>query len=154
MTKTAVGQTLDIFVPGRPAPQGSKRHIGHGVLLESSKEVGPWRERIALVAHDAMAAHRQMGGDSFTAAVDINLIFVMPRPKSTSKTAPLTHTKRPDLDKLVRAVFDALKDVVWNDDSQVNVLMAKKRLAGIDESPGVHISVIGERAGHRKDFGA
>jgi Holliday junction resolvase RusA-like endonuclease len=35
-----------------PAPQGSKRHVGKGVLVESCRNVKPWRE---LVAQAAMA---------------------------------------------------------------------------------------------------
>lgn len=31
------------FVAGRPAVQGSKRHVGGGRLIESSRQVGPWR---------------------------------------------------------------------------------------------------------------
>lgn len=33
--------TTTIIVHGIPAPQGSKRHVGNGVLLESSKMVKP-----------------------------------------------------------------------------------------------------------------
>jgi len=27
----------NLFVPGAPAPQGSKRHVGNGVMVEASK---------------------------------------------------------------------------------------------------------------------
>ena len=44
-----------IFIPvrGVPAPQGSKRHIGNGILIENSKKVKPWRQdvRAAAIAH-------------------------------------------------------------------------------------------------------
>ena len=30
---------IEIKVIGLPAPQGSKRHVGHGVMIESSKKV-------------------------------------------------------------------------------------------------------------------
>ena len=33
-------------VLGTPAPQGSKRHVGGGRMVESSKLVGPWREAV------------------------------------------------------------------------------------------------------------
>ena len=35
---------IEIKVIGLPAPQGSKRHVGHGVMIESSNNVKPWRE--------------------------------------------------------------------------------------------------------------
>ena len=35
-----------VFIPGVPAPQGSKRHVGGGRLVESSKKVKPWRRAV------------------------------------------------------------------------------------------------------------
>ena len=71
-----------VFVPGKPAPQGSKSFKGYrggrSVLVESSKELGPWRERVAL------AAHSHAPGLS-TGPVGLTLKFVMPRPKSADK---------------------------------------------------------------------
>jgi crossover junction endodeoxyribonuclease RusA len=37
---------MHIRINGIPAPQGSKRHVGNGVMIESSKAVGPWREAV------------------------------------------------------------------------------------------------------------
>jgi len=50
-------------------------------------------------------------------------------------------TKMPDLDKLVRAVCDGLTDAgIWDDDSQVIRLIARKDYADNCE-PGVDIQV-------------
>ncbi|MDO3336388.1 RusA family crossover junction endodeoxyribonuclease [Mycobacteroides abscessus] len=124
------------FVPGKPAPQGSKRHVGRGILVESSKEVGPWRERVALVAHGAMA-----GRPIFDGPVSVTLQFVLPRPKSAPKTRTPAATKRPDLDKLERAILDALTDVCFADDSQVVSLSGYKRIAELGETAGVEVRV-------------
>jgi crossover junction endodeoxyribonuclease RusA len=129
---------LQFVVPGRPAPQGSKRHVGHGVMVESSRELGPWRERVALAAHNAMTA---AGATPFTGAVAIRLCFVLPRPKNTPKRRTPPAIKRPDLDKLTRSVLDAITGVVLLDDAQVVDLHAHKRLAGIGEIPGVAVTV-------------
>ncbi|AQT82498.1 hypothetical protein B1R94_02150 [Mycolicibacterium litorale] len=133
----AVGVRLEFFVPGKAAPQGSKRHVGRGILVESSKEVGPWRERVALAAHNAMLGRALIAG-----AVSVELNFVLPRPKSAPKRSTPKATKRPDLDKLERAVLDALTDVCFADDSQVVALSGYKRLAEIGETAGVHIRVL------------
>jgi crossover junction endodeoxyribonuclease RusA len=125
---------VEFFVPGKPAPQGSKRHVGHGIMVESSRELGAWRERVALAAHTAMA-----GSELSAGAVTLALSFVLPRPKSTPKRLTPPAVKRPDLDKLVRAVLDAITDVVIVDDAQVTNLYATKRLAGLGENPGVNI---------------
>ena len=44
---------VDFFVPGVPAPQGSKLAVTRGrkvVLIEMSKRVKPWRQAVATVA--------------------------------------------------------------------------------------------------------
>jgi crossover junction endodeoxyribonuclease RusA len=130
--------TLSFFVPGKPAPQGSKRHIGRGRMLESSKEVGPWRQRVAIAAHNAMTTARipLLTGRPITLELD----FVMPRPQRTPRSTPPA-IRRPDTDKVSRAVLDALSHTVYADDAQVVDLHARKRLAAIDETPGVHITV-------------
>lgn len=125
------------FVPGKPAAQGSKRHVGGGRLIESSREVGPWRERVALQARVVM-----YGRELLDDGVVVDLTFVMPRPVSTPKRRTPAAIKRPDIDKMVRAIFDALTHVVFADDSQVVELHAHKRLADIGEMPGVHIEVL------------
>jgi crossover junction endodeoxyribonuclease RusA len=126
---------LDLFVPGRPAPQGSKRHVGGGRMVESSKAVGPWR---TMVAWHAAQVYR---GAPLDGPLRVALVFVMPRPSGTPKRSTPAAIKRPDTDKLSRAVFDALSGVVWRDDSQVVELHAFKRIAGIDEQPGANIRV-------------
>jgi crossover junction endodeoxyribonuclease RusA len=127
-----------LFVPGKPAPQGSKRHVGNGILVESSKAVAPWRTLVA------WSAAQQWKWPPALSAVAIELEFVMPRPAGTPKKSTPPAIKRPDLDKLERAVFDALTDVCWKDDSQVVEAHATKRLAEIGELPGVHISIVWE----------
>lgn len=125
-----------VTIPGSPAPQGSKRHVGRGILIESSKNVGPWRERIALAAHSAMDGRTLIDGP-----ITLDLAFVLPRPKSAPKRITPPATKRPDLDKLARAALDALTNVAFSDDSQVTRLTCSKRLAAIDEPPGLTITL-------------
>lgn len=130
---------IAFFVPGKPAPQGSKRHVGRGILVESSKALGPWRERVALMARQTVGAGPQM----FTAGdpLAVHVEFIMPRPSGTPKSRTPAAVKRPDVDKLARAVLDAITDVLIHDDSAVVHLQATKRLAGIDEPPGADITV-------------
>lgn len=126
---------LDVFVPGRPAPQGSKRHVGNGVLVESSKAVAPWRTTVAWQVSQVWRSAPLAG------PVAVELEFVMPRPTSTSKRRTPPAIKKPDADKLIRAVLDALTKVVWSDDSVITEIRARKRLAEITEQPGCHILV-------------
>ncbi len=130
-------QVLAIFVAGKPAPQGSKRHVGNGVMIESSKKVKPWRQdvREACLVDGQPTVH-------IPGAVTVRLHFVMPRPLATPKTRTPLAIKKPDIDKLARAVLDSLSSAgVWEDDARVIELHATKRIAELGETTGVHIVV-------------
>lgn len=146
---------IDVFVPGKPAPQGSKRYLGRsggkGITVESSKAVAPWRADI----REAMLAELECRDDlqaPIAGAVSVCLNFVMPRPASTPKRRTPPAIKRPDIDKLCRAVLDAIGSAgVYRDDSQVISLSAYKRLAQVGETSGVEIRIEqedGSYAGH------
>ncbi|MCB5179538.1 RusA family crossover junction endodeoxyribonuclease [Streptomyces antimicrobicus] len=135
---------VEIDVAGVPAPQGSKRHVGNGVMLESSKKVKPWRAAVAA------EAERQ----SFEAwpFVTVAVWFRLKRPKSHYRTgryahllkdtAPAFPARYPDLDKLCRSTLDALRmGGAFKDDAQVVKLHAYKVYAGQGEEPGALIRV-------------
>lgn len=127
---------LDVFVAGHPAPQGSKRHVGGGILIESSKRCKPWREHVAQTVLPVWGQQPPIRGP-----VSLELEFVMPRPAATPKRRTPPAIKKPDVDKLIRAVLDALTKVVWADDSVIVEVRASKRLAEIDGQPGCRILV-------------
>lgn len=137
---------ISFFVPGTPAPQGSKRYLGNGRMVESSRRVKPWRADIRTAA---LANFKQ----PLTGPIRLDLIFVMPRPMSHYGTgrnvnkikpsAPVHHTQKPDLDKLIRAVGDALTGVAYCDDSQVVAGAHMKRWTeNRNDRPGVYITVV------------
>ncbi len=106
-------------------------------MIESSKAVGPWR---TVVAWTAAQAYRDPPADGPLA---VRVEFVMPRPTRLPKRRPTPpHTVKPDTDKLLRAVGDALTCVVWRDDSQLVDVRGVKRYAELDEQPGAHIRVV------------
>lgn len=132
--------SLSVWVPGIPAPQGSKSFKGmrggHAILAESSKRVKPWRESIRWSILERWVGAKMLG------AVTVELDFVMPRPTSTPKRSTPPAIKRPDIDKLQRACLDAIGSAgVWGDDSQVVKVIATKRLAEIGEASGCRIEV-------------
>lgn len=131
--------SIRVFVPGQPAPQGSKRHVGRGIMVESCKQVKPWRSDIrSHLLDDQGQPLCAFGGDP----VHVSLEFVMRRPKSAPKRTTPPAVKKPDLDKLARAVFDAISSSgVWNDDSQVVSARLKKRIAIDGEQSGCWIDI-------------
>ncbi len=138
------------FAAGTPAPQGSKRHVGAGRLIESSRQVGPWRGTVRTAAIKALD-----GQQPCTGPLEVYLRFIMPRPKSHLRqgraqtdgwrllpSAPRQHTSKPDVDKLARAVLDALTGVCWCDDAQVVAVLGEKGYAYRGApTPGVYVLI-------------
>lgn len=131
---------MRISVPGKPVPQGSKRHIGHGVMVEMGVGLKEWRSDIKMTAIHA-------GWMPEPGPVQLELDFFFIRPKhhfGTGRNAGIVKESspafptRPDIDKLCRAVLDALTGVAFNDDAQVAVLRATK---GYALNPGVVVEV-------------
>lgn len=125
------------FVPGIPAPQGSKKYVGHRngrpVLIESSTKVKPWRTAVAGVF--TYTTKQIIDGP-----VSVHMEFVMPRPKSLPKRVKY-HVKKPDVDKLVRSTLDALSGTAYVDDNRVVQIKATKRYQAPGEQTGAHITI-------------
>lgn len=156
-TGTAPAPDLEFVVRDhRPAPQGSKRHVGRGRLLEQSKRVAPWREAVDTAARAAMTARhvRQYGGrpagapDPLDGPLSLEVVFTVRKPASAPKTRVTWPTTRDsgDIDKLLRSTFDALTTGgAIADDSRVVEVTARKVFPGegLDalETPGAVIRV-------------
>ena len=110
---------IDVF--GEPAPQGSKRHVGRGIMVESSAKVKPWREAVTFAAAQAVAkGYRQSG------PVGVTIMFYLRRPPSAPKSRSYPDRK-PDLDKLIRSTLDALViGGVIEDDARIIAIRAGK----------------------------
>lgn len=126
-----------VFVPGKPEPQGSAKayRVGNrAVVTHDNERVMPWRA--------VVAAHLHSPGGILhpTGPVGVEITFVMPRRKAEPKRDKPAHTRRPDIDKLLRAILDAMTGVVYADDSQVTHVSATKYTADDGEVPGVRIS--------------
>ncbi|MDO5730799.1 RusA family crossover junction endodeoxyribonuclease [Corynebacterium sphenisci] len=131
--------TTTMFVPGTPAPQGSKKAMmpprGHRpVLVESSTRLPAWRQAVALIA-------RTRCPQPATGPVALEVEFVMPRTRAMRDRPAPPMVQRPDVDKLLRAVLDGLTGPAFPDDSQVVRLTATKRRAAPGEPTGAHITI-------------
>jgi crossover junction endodeoxyribonuclease RusA len=121
-------------VRGTPSPQGSKRHVGNGIMVESAgQKLKSWREA---VRSEAVGAMKDTNHPPIIGAVAVVVTFFLPRPKAhygakgLKATSPVTCAKRPDADKLLRSTLDALTAAgVYVDDSQVVHLAAAKMYA-------------------------
>ena len=133
---------VKFFVAGRPIPQGSKAlgrtKDGRFFVRESNKNLAVWRQRISTEAQKAQ--EREHFFDEDAIGYIVNLHFHFPRPKSLPKRIK-SMVKRPDIDKIQRAVLDGVTGILIADDSQVFAITARKRYAEGEQPPGVEISI-------------
>jgi len=150
---------LELHVAGNPAPQGSKTgfavkrggaYTGKVAMMESSSaRLEKWR---ADVRADVQAEAQRIGWQSLTGAVALQLEFYLPRPKSHYRTGRNAHMLKdsaprfpatvPDIDKLDRAVIDALDAVgIFDDDKQIIDLHSTKHYAGPAVGTGCDITI-------------
>lgn len=125
---------------GMPGPQGSKRHVGNGRMIESSKKVAPWRQDVVAAARAVIG----ISGKPIDGPIRCTMVFTLPKPVSAPKKRRTLPDKKPDLSKLIRSTEDALTTAgAWQDDARVVEIHASKRYPGEGvnslPSPGVRI---------------
>lgn len=145
----AENPALTITVVGKPAAQGSKAYKGHRtdratgrrkpILVEQSKNVTPWRNRVTQAAAQALIDDYTDRHDEsprgrpapLAGPIRIDVVFTMHKPLSAPKRRRTYPAVSPDLDKIQRATFDALTDAkVWEDDGRVIQVTAIKTYPG------------------------
>lgn len=135
----------EFTVHGKPIPEGSTKaypvrrsdgSVGATITHAKSTELMEWRYRIAKGYGEAEG---EMYGPDVP--ISIRMEFMMMRPKSVSaKKRPYPTARVGDIDKLGRAVADALTGVAYVDDSQiVQMDMVKLYSDGLFE--GVRITI-------------
>jgi crossover junction endodeoxyribonuclease RusA len=111
---------FEVFVPGTPRPQGSKQAFRRGskiVLVESSKGLPAWRQQVI----DEITKKEFT---QFEDAVIVRIDFHHLKPKTVKRQFM---TVAPDIDKLARAILDALTiSKIIKDDSYVIGLICQK----------------------------
>lgn len=131
---------VSFFAYGTPAAQGSKRHVGNGVMVETSKNLPSWR---ASVIEYAQKAYQ---GPPLDGPLELQVTFWFPRPKSARRSARYK-TTAPDLDKLCRGIGDALQLAgTISSDARIVRWVAEKKvvphlLADLDLPDGIGADV-------------
>lgn len=139
-----------INVEGLPIPQGSmvSNGFGRGLRHSNHAKLKPWRNRIA----DTIARHQPPDWDP-AEPLSVIATFRFPRPKHHRGTgrnadvikdsAPSYHLVTPDLDKLTRALGDAItQSGLIHGDQQICRWNTDKRWCIGDEAPGVLVTFI------------
>lgn len=125
-------------VEGLPQPQGSARAFMRPgarfpVVTSDNPKVKGWRKDVAKAAR---AVYR---GAPIDGPIRIVAAFHLYRPKSLRISK--AHVTRPDVDKLARAIGDALTGVLFADDGQVTEFKVTKAYAAVGAAPRAVIVV-------------
>lgn len=120
--------SMSFTVRGIPMPKGSVTRMPGGAMIpagtrESRGRMDAWRNAIQTEAAKAMGEC-----PPFEGGIRLWVEFALPVPKTLPKKhiGWLPHTKKPDVDKLLRAMCDALTGVAWRDDSQCCIVAINK----------------------------
>lgn len=126
---------------GIAVPQGSKTATvinGRAVMFDSNKKLKDWRRDATRQLLEQFGAS---GVSPFPAqqALGVVIIFRLPKPKSVKRDKP---SVKPDVDKLVRSIFDSVTDAkIWAGDEQVTQVNAAKEYCRPGELPNVLITI-------------
>ncbi|MGH8381762.1 RusA family crossover junction endodeoxyribonuclease [Pseudomonas sp.] len=133
---------VQFLVPGEPVGKGRPRigKVGNHARMFTPAKTASYEGLIALAGTNAMAGRTLLEG-----AVMVELRIVMAVPQSKSKkwksqalAGEIFPTKKPDMDNVIKAIYDGLNGVVWKDDVQVVDAFVRKRYG---ETPGVHVKI-------------
>lgn len=141
---------VDVFVRGDPQVQGNLRISKPKnpaekakLYYQNSAALKKWKRKIA------QAVRRDTPRGRYDGPLYIRVGFFLPMPAYKRKArdrGQLWHMwkkEQSDLDKLVRAVFDDVKESGRiKDDAQFVQLAAEKSFARAEGSEGVHIQII------------
>lgn len=157
---------ISFFVSGKPQPRGSKNAIPYnkahngklGVrFVDNNPRSDDWMGECKREALDAMAGEVMLEGP-----IEVILRFKFLRPQGhyskaqiampyqLTRSAPKMMRTKPDIDKLIRAVLDALTGIAMRDDNQVARIQAEKEYC--NERPGAQVTVIALEPGQEKRY--
>ena len=122
------------FAEGRPAPQGSKKSVGRGRFVEASKYLPAWRAAVV------SAARLAYSGEPISVPCRLRVVVFMDKPKKPKfDVAPGV---MPDVDKLARAIADALKIGGVIEDDQLIVSLEIDKMWATDRPQGAWIHIV------------
>lgn len=118
---------INLIIKGKPLAKKRPRFVRRGKFVSAYNDQETEEGRFLW---EVTQQHKEPPVEG---PIILSCHFRMPIPKSTSKKRQklmlnneIQHTKRPDLDNLVKFVKDCLNGICWNDDSQVWHLTASK----------------------------
>ena len=118
---------IKLIIPGKPVAKKRPRFARRGNFVKTyncqETEEGRFLWEVK----------NQWQGEPLEGALEVVALFVMPTPKTTSKKTAeamkaeqVPHTKKPDIDNIIKFSYDVLNGVAWKDDGQVAAMSVRK----------------------------
>lgn len=129
-------------VPGAPVGKGRPKFARRGAFVTAytPEKTASYENLVKVKAQEAMTGRSMIDGP---VSVQI-LLFVLPPASWSQKkqrqalAGEILPTSKPDVDNVVKGIFDACNEIVWKDDKQACDLIVRKRYA---ETPGAVVEV-------------
>ena len=120
-------------IPGTPVGKGRPKFARRGAFVTTytPEKTASYENLVKVKAEEAMVGRELIAG---AVAVTILLFITPPASWSNKKMLQaLNHeilpTTKPDIDNVIKGIFDAMNEIVWNDDKQVVDVTIRKRYA-------------------------
>lgn len=122
---------ITFTVPGTPVAKGRPRFARRGAFVSAytDSKTASYENLVKVKAEEAM-----QGKTLFDGAVWVGIALYITPPASWSQKkqrqaldGEIFPTSKPDVDNVVKGIFDAMNDIVWGDDKQVCDVHIMKR---------------------------
>ena len=125
-----IEHTIDLVIEGEPVGKGRPRVTGIGRFAHAYTPAKT-KNYEKLIQNTYLSNYTYQ--DTLQGAIKAEITAYFPIPESISKKKKEQllknyekHTKKPDIDNVVKSVFDALNNLAFTDDSNIIELKAKK----------------------------
>lgn len=122
-----------IFVDIEPSPAARPRTNFKTGAIYNTPKYRDYLRTLAIEFRRVMKTEKPLDGPLW-----LDIIFCMPLPKKQVRDYP---TCKPDLSNLIKAVEDAGNKILWNDDSQIVELSARKIYDSKTDRGGIYLNV-------------
>ena len=124
---------ITFTVPGAPVGKGRPKFARRGnfVSTYTPEKTASYENLVKVKAEEAMQGNQIIDGPAY---VQI-LLFVAPpnswsmKKKQEAVDGKIFPTSKPDIDNVIKGIFDAMNEIVWRDDKQVVCLSVVKSFA-------------------------